>query len=116
MPAMQGPLMAASNIFEVTVKGRGGHAAMPHLSRDPIVAAAHAITAVQVRALSTRPHKASQCWAAAVMGGSVMAADEHKLHWCRPVQVSAARQCSVQAGRVLAQIWKAVLCQPVGCA
>ena len=43
-----GPLLAASLIFEVTVKGSGGHAAMPHLTRDPIVAMAHAISAVQV--------------------------------------------------------------------
>ena len=48
LASREGALMAASLIFEVTVKGRGGHAAMPHLTRDPIVAMAQAISAVQV--------------------------------------------------------------------
>ena len=42
-----GAIMAASMLFEVTVTGKGGHAAMPHLTKDPVVAAAHAITALQ---------------------------------------------------------------------
>lgn len=42
-----GPMMAAFDIFEITVKGRGAHAAMPHLSVDPIVAAAQIVTGLQ---------------------------------------------------------------------
>ena len=42
-----GPTMAACDTFEIVVKGKGGHAAMPHLAIDPIVAAAQMITAVQ---------------------------------------------------------------------
>ena len=34
-----GPMMASSNEFEITVRGRGGHAAMPHQTVDPIMAA-----------------------------------------------------------------------------
>jgi len=34
-----GPMMASSNEFEVTVKGRGSHAAQPHKSVDPIMVA-----------------------------------------------------------------------------
>jgi amidohydrolase len=34
-----GPMMASSNEFEVTVKGRGSHAAQPHKSADPIMVA-----------------------------------------------------------------------------
>ena len=34
-----GPMMAAYDIFEINVHGRGAHAAMPHLGIDPIVAA-----------------------------------------------------------------------------
>jgi len=30
-----GPLMASSDIFEIKIKGKGGHAAFPHLSIDP---------------------------------------------------------------------------------
>lgn len=42
-----GPMMAAFDIFEITIRGRGAHAAMPHLSVDPIVAAAQVVTGLQ---------------------------------------------------------------------
>jgi hippurate hydrolase len=42
-----GPLMAAFDVFEITVDGRGTHAAMPHLGVDPIVVASHLVTALQ---------------------------------------------------------------------
>lgn len=42
-----GPLMAASSQLEVTVRGAGGHGSTPHLARDPIVAAAEIVTALQ---------------------------------------------------------------------
>lgn len=42
-----GPIMASTDEFKVTVKGRGGHAAMPHTTIDPVVIAAQIITAVQ---------------------------------------------------------------------
>ena len=42
-----GPMMAAFDIFEIVVKGRGAHAAMPHLAIDPIVAAAQVVTGLQ---------------------------------------------------------------------
>ena len=42
-----GPFMAASSRFSLTVTGRGGHGAEPHKGRDPILAAAHIIVALQ---------------------------------------------------------------------
>ncbi|NLN70242.1 MAG: amidohydrolase [Chloroflexi bacterium] len=42
-----GPTMAASEIFNVKLSGKGGHGAQPHVTRDPILAAAHIITALQ---------------------------------------------------------------------
>src|SRR6267378_1468792 len=42
-----GPVMAATDEIQITVRGRGGHAAMPHLVIDPVVAASHIITALQ---------------------------------------------------------------------
>ena len=46
----EGPWMAAVDEFTVTIKGKGAHAAMPQSGRDPIVALAHAITALQTLA------------------------------------------------------------------
>src|SRR5258705_7340439 len=42
-----GPLLAATDNFVVTIKGVQAHAAYPHFSKDPIVAAAHIISALQ---------------------------------------------------------------------
>jgi amidohydrolase len=42
-----GPILAATDEIRIDVRGMGGHAAMPHLSVDPVVAAAHIITALQ---------------------------------------------------------------------
>ncbi len=44
---MAGPVMASVDEFEITVTGKGGHAAMPHLTIDPVLAAAHIVTALQ---------------------------------------------------------------------
>jgi hippurate hydrolase len=43
----RGPMMASTGKFLITVEGVGGHAAFPHLTRDPIVAAAAIVTAAQ---------------------------------------------------------------------
>ena len=42
-----GPMMASLDIFEITVKGKGSHAALPHLGIDPMVTAAQIVTALQ---------------------------------------------------------------------
>jgi amidohydrolase len=42
-----GPTMAAQDEFAARVLGRGGHGALPHQAADPIVAAAHAVAALQ---------------------------------------------------------------------
>ena len=42
-----GPVMAATDEIAITVRGKGGHAAMPQLTVDPVVAAAQIIAALQ---------------------------------------------------------------------
>src|SRR3546814_15044477 len=42
-----GPLMAAADQFTITVRGRGGHASMPHDCADPVPAAAALVGAIQ---------------------------------------------------------------------
>jgi len=43
----EGPLMAAAGLFRACVRGRGGHGALPHQTRDPVVAAAATVLAWQ---------------------------------------------------------------------
>jgi hippurate hydrolase len=42
-----GALLASADFFGVTIKGKGGHASMPHDCRDPIPAACEITTALQ---------------------------------------------------------------------
>jgi amidohydrolase len=42
-----GPVMAAGNRLYFTITGHSGHAALPHLTRDPMVASAHLLLALQ---------------------------------------------------------------------
>jgi amidohydrolase len=42
-----GPIMAATAEFTITVKGKGGHAAMPHRTIDPVVIGSQIVAALQ---------------------------------------------------------------------
>lgn len=42
-----GPVMAAADEVTLRIRGRGGHGAMPHRTRDPITAAGHLLVALQ---------------------------------------------------------------------
>ena len=53
-----GPIMAAVDEFHIHIKGKGGHGAMPHDTRDPVVAACGIATAIQT--IVSRNHLASQ--------------------------------------------------------
>ncbi|WP_179407370.1 M20 metallopeptidase family protein [Novosphingobium marinum] len=43
----QGPLLAAADQFVVAVKGKGGHASLPHETIDPVPVACEIVTALQ---------------------------------------------------------------------
>ncbi len=45
--AMPGAMMASMDTFDVKITGRGGHAAMPDQTRDPVVAGAALVAALQ---------------------------------------------------------------------
>jgi hippurate hydrolase len=42
-----GPLMASGDVFSIDLAGKGGHAAQPHLTRDPIPVACEIVVALQ---------------------------------------------------------------------
>ena len=42
-----GPILAASGFFEAVISGKGGHAALPHHTFDPILAASNIIISLQ---------------------------------------------------------------------
>jgi hippurate hydrolase len=52
---LTGPALASFDTFEIRIRAQGGHAAMPHLTADPIVIGAQLVSALQTivsRALS----------------------------------------------------------------
>jgi amidohydrolase len=54
LAVLPGPELAAADMFEVTVKGRGGHGALPHETIDPVTVAAQLVTACSVVVSVTR--------------------------------------------------------------
>lgn len=65
-----GPCMAAGEIFKIRITGKGGHGASPYLAIDPVLAAAHVITAVQsVVARNVSPLKTAVVSICVVRGG-----------------------------------------------
>ena len=47
MAASAGPVMASTSEFKITVRGKGGHAAMPHMGVDPVPIACQMVQAFQ---------------------------------------------------------------------
>ena len=65
-----GPLMAAGELFQLRISGRGGHGAAPHLAIDPLLAAAQIITALQsIVARNVAPLKSAVISVTSVKGG-----------------------------------------------
>lgn len=57
-----GPFLAGAGRFLVTVQGKGGHAAAPHLTADPILAACSVILSLQqIVSRETNPLEARVC-------------------------------------------------------
>src|SRR6185295_13430024 len=66
-----GPLLAATDEFEVKIVGQGGHAAYPHLCKDPIVAAAAVVLALQTLASrAASPVDSLVCTVGTIKAGS----------------------------------------------
>jgi amidohydrolase len=66
-----GPALAATDQFEITIRGRQAHGASPHLSIDPVVTAAQAILALQtIRSRNLSPFEPSVVTVGIVRGGT----------------------------------------------
>jgi amidohydrolase len=65
-----GPMMASFDIFEITVKGKGAHAALPHLGVDPFIAAAQIVMGLQtITSRNTHPLEAAVVSVTQIHGG-----------------------------------------------
>jgi amidohydrolase len=107
-----GPLMAATDRFEIIVRGRGGHGGRPHQAIDPVVAAAHVVTGLQT-IVSRRidPAKAAVVTVGTIHGGtkSNIIADEVRLEGtARSLEDSVWRQIPELIEEVVAGVTKAL--------
>ena len=65
-----GPIMAATDEFNITIRGRGTHAAMPSKGIDPVVIAAHIITSLQsIVSRATDPFESTVVSVTRMQGG-----------------------------------------------
>jgi amidohydrolase len=81
MAGRPGPLLAASDRFDIHVKARGGHAAHPHLGIDPFVVGAQIVMALQtIPARNVDPVDASVISVGFMRGGSAYNVIPDELH------------------------------------
>jgi amidohydrolase len=68
--AVPGPFLAGADFFELRIVGQAGHGGMPHLSIDPVYAAAQVVSALQsIVARETRPGERLVLSITAIQGG-----------------------------------------------
>ena len=76
-----GPLLAAADRWDLRISGKGGHAAHPHLAKDPLIVAANLVLALQtIVSRNMDPFAASVVTVGFVKGGSaynVIPTDAH---------------------------------------
>jgi amidohydrolase len=76
-----GPAMAAADEFSADMVGQGGHGAMPQAARDPIVAAAQAVVALQsIVARGVDPGEPAVVTVGAINGGSATNIIPERVH------------------------------------
>jgi len=69
---IKGPMMARPDEFELTVHGKGGHAAIPQKTVDPVVIAAQIVTVLQsIVSRNVNPLDAAVVTVGKIAGGSV---------------------------------------------
>jgi len=67
---LAGPFMASSDVARITLHGHGGHGSAPHMSADPVTAAAYIITALQtIVARNVDPRQMAVVTVGAIHGG-----------------------------------------------
>jgi amidohydrolase len=71
MSFRSGKVMASADELYITIKGKGGHAASPHLCVDPILIASHLIISLQqIVSRNNNPHNPTVLSVTSIQGGS----------------------------------------------
>ncbi|MCC6737864.1 MAG: amidohydrolase [Planctomycetia bacterium] len=82
-----GPLLAAADKFEVTITAKGGHGAAPHQTPDPILAAVHAIQALQaIPSRLVNPLEPVVCSVGRIRGGDAFNVIPNKVEFAGTIR------------------------------
>lgn len=107
-----GPMMAAFDIFDIHIEGRGGHAAMPHQSRDPIVAASYMISQFQsIVSRNLDPIAGSVISVTQISGGTaynIIPDDVHLKGTTRHFQPQIQADIEARMGEIVAGVSKSM--------
>jgi amidohydrolase len=96
---VRGPCMAAIDTFDIRIIGRGGHAAYPHEAIDPVLVAAHIVTALQsVVSRSVDPQQT-----AVVTVGSIRSGEANNVIPDEALLRGTARTFDAKVGRAVAR-------------
>lgn len=76
-----GPVMAAADVFSITIIGKGGHGAVPNLCHDPILAAAQTVNLLQgIVSRNVSPLKSAVVTVASIHGGEAFNVIPSEVH------------------------------------
>ncbi|MCG6121876.1 MAG: M20 family metallopeptidase [Microvirga sp.] len=103
-----GPIMAAADSFQIVIEGRGGHAAMPHRCLDPVLVAAHVVTALQgIVSREVDPLEAAVITVASVKAGetsNVIPQTATLLGTCRTLREDVRDVCERRISEIVSGI------------
>jgi amidohydrolase len=100
-----GPAMAAVDRFQITIRGKGGHAAYPQGSVDPVLAAAHIVTALQ----SIVSRNVDPLDSAVVTVGQIHSGTAFNIIPPKATMEGTVRTFSKQAGRTVPKRFKEIV-------
>lgn len=103
-----GPVMAASDQMQCTIVGQGAHAAQPHLSKDPILAASHLVCALQsMVSRRTDPIDSAVVTVAKIAGGSAFNIIPDQVHLLGTIR-SLTEETRVRLHREVAETMNSI--------
>ncbi len=110
-----GVFLAATSFMEMTVRGRGGHAAMPQLAIDPVVVAAKIVTELQtIVSRELDPLQSGVVSVTAIHGGSacnVIPEEVHLRGTMRALSVSALNHIKERVREIATHVALAHRCE-----
>ncbi|MDX1591658.1 MAG: amidohydrolase [Balneolaceae bacterium] len=97
----EGPIMARPDEFEIEITGKGGHAASPHLTVDPIVVMAEIITRFQtIVSRSVNPTESAVVTVGKIRAGSTYNVIPEKAEMIGTVRTFSKETASLVSGRM----------------